>query len=151
MEFQGSGKTARWVESVSTDTKRWVWSSEPRATHEGLHCDPSPWEWGQVDLWALWAGQCSLLGKSQSSETPSLAGRSLSSRPAWSIEWVPRQPRLHRETCLRGKKTLFPKRLVAPEELCLRLSSDCHMNPSPPQWSDFYKHIDGLECSSSDI
>jgi hypothetical protein len=29
------------------------------------------------------------------------AGRFLSSRPAWSIEWVPGQPGLHRETLSR--------------------------------------------------
>jgi hypothetical protein len=33
------------------------------------------------------------------------AGRFLSSRPAWSTEWVPGQPGLHRETlCLKTKK-----------------------------------------------
>jgi hypothetical protein len=32
------------------------------------------------------------------------AGGFLSSKPAWSIEWVPRQPGLHRETLSRKKK-----------------------------------------------
>jgi hypothetical protein len=32
------------------------------------------------------------------------AGRFLSLRPAWSTEWVPRQPRLHRETLSRKQK-----------------------------------------------
>jgi hypothetical protein len=32
------------------------------------------------------------------------AGRFLSSRPAWSIEWVPGQPGLHRETLSRKIK-----------------------------------------------
>jgi hypothetical protein len=30
------------------------------------------------------------------------AGEFLSSRPAWSTEWVPGQPGLHRETLSRG-------------------------------------------------
>jgi hypothetical protein len=33
------------------------------------------------------------------------AGRFLSSRPAWSTEWVPGQPRLHRETLSRKTKS----------------------------------------------
>jgi hypothetical protein len=33
------------------------------------------------------------------------AGRFLSSRPAWSTEWVPGQPGLHRETLSRKTKT----------------------------------------------
>jgi hypothetical protein len=33
------------------------------------------------------------------------AGEFLSSRPAWSTEWVPGQPGLHRETLSRKKKT----------------------------------------------
>jgi hypothetical protein len=32
------------------------------------------------------------------------AGRFLSSRPAWSTNWVPGQPGLHRETLSRRKK-----------------------------------------------
>jgi hypothetical protein len=32
------------------------------------------------------------------------AGRSLSSRPAWSTKWVPGQPGLHRETLSRKTK-----------------------------------------------
>jgi hypothetical protein len=32
------------------------------------------------------------------------AGRFLSSRPAWSTEWVPGQPGLHRETLSQKKK-----------------------------------------------
>ena len=32
------------------------------------------------------------------------AGRFLSSRPAWSTEWVPRQPGLHRETLSQKTK-----------------------------------------------
>ena len=35
------------------------------------------------------------------------AGGSLSSRPAWSTEWVPGQPRLHRETLSQKKKKKF--------------------------------------------
>jgi hypothetical protein len=31
-------------------------------------------------------------------------GRFLISRPAWSTEWVPGQPRLHRETLSQKKK-----------------------------------------------
>jgi hypothetical protein len=34
------------------------------------------------------------------------AGRFLSSRPAWSTEWVPGQPGLHRETLSQKKKLL---------------------------------------------
>jgi hypothetical protein len=33
------------------------------------------------------------------------AGRFLSSRPAWSTEWVPGQPGLHRETLSQKTKT----------------------------------------------
>jgi hypothetical protein len=33
------------------------------------------------------------------------AGGSLSSRPAWSTKWVPRQPGLHRETLFHNKQT----------------------------------------------
>jgi hypothetical protein len=33
------------------------------------------------------------------------AGRFLSSRPAWSTEWVPRQPGIHRETLSQKTKT----------------------------------------------
>jgi hypothetical protein len=32
------------------------------------------------------------------------AGRFLSSKPAWSTDWVPGQPRLHRETLSRKTK-----------------------------------------------
>jgi hypothetical protein len=32
------------------------------------------------------------------------AGRFLSSRPAWSTQWVPRQPGLHRETLSQNKQ-----------------------------------------------
>jgi hypothetical protein len=35
------------------------------------------------------------------------AGGFLSSRPAWSTEWVPGQPGLHRETLSRGKKKFY--------------------------------------------
>jgi hypothetical protein len=37
-------------------------------------------------------------------EAKAEAGGFLSSRPAWSTEWVPGQPGLHRETLSRGKK-----------------------------------------------
>ena len=33
------------------------------------------------------------------------AGRILSSRPAWSTEWIPGQPLLHRETLSQNKQT----------------------------------------------
>jgi hypothetical protein len=38
-------------------------------------------------------------------EAEAEAGGFLSSRPAWSTEWVPRQPGLHRETLSRKTKT----------------------------------------------
>jgi hypothetical protein len=40
------------------------------------------------------------------------AGGSLSSRPAWSTEWVPGQPGLHRETLSWKKKRKEKKRKV---------------------------------------
>ena len=45
------------------------------------------------------------------------AGRFLSSRPAWSTVWVPREPGLHRETLSRKNKT---KNKQTNKDLCLR-------------------------------
>jgi hypothetical protein len=52
------------------------------------------------------------------------AGRSLSSRPAWSTEWVPGQPGLHRETLSR--KTKKKKIIYFIYVSTLSLSSDTH-------------------------
>jgi hypothetical protein len=39
------------------------------------------------------------------------AGRFLSSKPAWSTEWVPGQPGLHRETLSQKKKKKKKKKI----------------------------------------
>ena len=44
------------------------------------------------------------------------AGGSLSSRPAWSAKWVPRQPGLHRETLSKNQKEKERRSCVLPEE-----------------------------------
>jgi hypothetical protein len=56
------------------------------------------------------------------------AGGFLSSRPAWSTEWIPGQPGLYRETLSRKTKqnktttTPPPKKRVVKEDLCLKES-----------------------------
>jgi hypothetical protein len=50
-------------------------------------------------------------------------GGFLSSRPAWSTEWVPRQPRLYRETLSRGGKK---KKKRKPWRNSRELSGDRH-------------------------
>jgi hypothetical protein len=47
------------------------------------------------------------------------AGRFLSSGPAWSTEWVPGQPRLHRETLSRKKKKKIQHLNTSPKFLCI--------------------------------
>jgi hypothetical protein len=54
------------------------------------------------------------------------AGRFLSSRPAWSTEWVPGQPGLHRETLSRKK----PKRKKKDDmygSICIYVSPWSHL------------------------
>jgi hypothetical protein len=46
------------------------------------------------------------------------AGGFLSSRPAWSTEWVPEQPGLHRETLSQKPKNQNKQKYYCQEELC---------------------------------
>jgi hypothetical protein len=55
------------------------------------------------------------------------AGGFLSSRPAWSTEWVPRQPGLHRGTLSRKKQKKEEKKKVVKVKGKRSLASlDCH-------------------------
>ena len=66
------------------------------------------------------------------------AGGSLSSRPAWSTEWVPGQPELHRET-LSWKKNYF---ILYIWVLCLHahLCPDEYLLPWIP-WTRSYRQL----------
>jgi hypothetical protein len=62
--------------------------------------------WTSLSLWLKkieWAGHGGHTFNPSTQEAE--AGRSLSSRPAWSTKWVPEQPGLYRETMSRKNKT----------------------------------------------
>jgi hypothetical protein len=82
--------------------------------------------------------------------SPAPAGRFLSSRPAWSTEWVPGQPGLHRETLSQKNKNKKPtnqtnkqanKKITTPSPPKIRFEWSRKFAPSnEPCWRVFFKH-----------
>jgi hypothetical protein len=86
------------------------------------------------------------------------AGRFLSSRPAWSTEWVPGQPGLHRETLSQKNKTNKTKKTKQNKTKKFELDTvfmpiifwetimaipDCHLDSI---WNELQSRIGGLTC-----
>jgi hypothetical protein len=105
--------------------RMWVWPWNPWGSwvHRHIPLIPAPGKSRQVGLWGFLASKASwALNKMRDGVSKSKVSRAvvvhafnpstwkaetgvfLSSKPAWSTEWVPGQPGLHRETLSRKNK-----------------------------------------------
>jgi hypothetical protein len=77
------------------------------------------------------------------------AGRSLSSRPTWSTEWVPGQPGLHWENpVLKTNKRMKEKKIQLVKYKIQRVKS-MSRKPVLPQWSQDMQTLRLLEATQS--
>jgi hypothetical protein len=71
------------------------------------------------------------------------AGEFLSSRPAWSTEWVPGQPGLYKETLSRKKKKSFMCRSIS-LNMCVHTPHTCRAHGGQEEALDSLERDYGL-------
>jgi hypothetical protein len=108
--------------SIYQDPGLWILPLKPRKEHEGR------WQQKDLEQEIERKSHCPFIVMQESqgwvkdgepiwvhafnpSTWEAEAGRFLSSRPAWSTEWVPGQPGLHRETLSQKKKKKWTRNL----------------------------------------